>query len=61
MVLVIKKGASKKELINIEEKLQKKNRGFDSDKYNGVIKFKKDGLSIQNDLRDEWERTVDRH
>ncbi len=61
MVLVIKKGASKRDLLNLEQKLLKKSKGFNSDKYNGVIKFKKDGLTIQKELRDEWERTVDRY
>lgn len=58
MVLVLKKGASKKEIAAIEKKLfkQKAKPGFDAKKYNGVISLKEDALKIQKRLRNEWER-----
>jgi len=59
MVLVLKKGASKKEIEAIEKKLYKEKMvaaGFNAKKYNGILKLKEDPLSIQKKLRDEWER-----
>lgn len=58
MVLILKKGASKKEISAIEKQLyrEKNKSGFNAKKYNGVIKLKGNPLVIQNRLRDEWER-----
>ncbi|MBK0380758.1 hypothetical protein [Mucilaginibacter segetis] len=58
MVLVLKKGASKKEIDAIEKALYKEKAlgGFNAKKYNGTLKFKGDALTIQEKLRDEWER-----
>jgi hypothetical protein len=58
MVLVLKKGASKKDIEEIEKKLYKNVvvAGFNAKKYNGVLKLKEDPLTIQNRLRNEWER-----
>ncbi|MEQ1675967.1 MAG: hypothetical protein ABL876_04680 [Chitinophagaceae bacterium] len=58
MVLVLKKGASKKEIAAIEDKLYKGKgkTGFNAKKYNGVLKLKSDPLIIQKKLRNEWER-----
>jgi uncharacterized protein (UPF0335 family) len=58
MVLILKRGASKKDIKAIEKKLyqEKSAAGFNAKKYNGVIKLKEDPLVIQNKLRDEWER-----
>ena len=58
MVLVLKQGASKKEIEAIEKKLysRKSSTGLDAKKYNGVIKLKEDPLKIQKKMRDEWER-----
>jgi hypothetical protein len=58
MVLVLKKGASKKEIEAIETKLynEKSPRGFNAKKYNGVLSLKEDPLDLQLKLRDEWER-----
>lgn len=58
MVLVLKKGASKKEIEAIEKKLynEKSPHGFNAKKYNGVLALKEDPLDIQLKLRDEWER-----
>lgn len=53
MVLVLKKGASKKEMLTIEKKLQK-NNGVNTKKYCGIIKFPEDPLVIQKNMRDEW-------
>ena len=53
MVLVLKKGASKKQIETIEKKLSKKN-GVNVLKYCGTIKLKEDPLKIQKNLRNEW-------
>jgi hypothetical protein len=60
MVLVLKKGASKKEIEAIERKLYKKKAsgGFDARKYNGVLNQMEDPLTIQLKLRNEWERDL---
>ena len=47
MVLVLKKGASKKEIELLEKKLKVKN-GVDVLKYCGLIKLKEDALTIKN-------------
>lgn len=58
MVLILKKGASKKDIEAIEKKLYKEKvgAGFNAKKYNGIIKLKEDPLAIQKRLRNEWER-----
>lgn len=58
MVLVLKKGATKKDIEAIEKKLykEKSTPGFDAKKYNGILKTNEDPLTIQLKLRDEWER-----
>ena len=58
MVLILKEGASKKELADLEKKIyvQKDKIGFDAKVYNGAISLQEDPLIIQNKLRDEWER-----
>lgn len=53
MVLVLKKGASKREIESIEKKLKYKG-GIDIMKYCGKIKLKEDALVIQKSLRNEW-------
>ena len=53
MVLVLKKGASKKEMETITKKLNKK-AGVNTKKYCGVISLTEDPLSIQKQMRDEW-------
>ena len=53
MVLVLKKGASKKEMLSIAKKLYK-STGVDTKKYCGIIKLKEDALLIQKQMRDEW-------
>jgi len=54
MVLVLKKGASKKEMESIAAKLQF-TKGVDTKKYCGTVKLKEDPLVIQKRMRDEWE------
>jgi hypothetical protein len=57
MVVVLKKGASKKEMEQINKKINRmpSRKKLDAKKYCGVIKLKKDPLVIQKRLRDEWE------
>ena len=60
MVLVLKKGASKKEIESVMKKLRsQKKKGFNARKYNGVLKLKEDPLTIQKRLRGEWERELE--
>jgi hypothetical protein len=54
MVLILKKGADKKEMNSISEKLREP-KGVDTKKYCGTIKLKEDPLAIQKKMRDEWE------
>jgi hypothetical protein len=56
MVLILKKGATEKEMQSIKKKLQKKSRktGINIKKYSGKIKLKEDPLTTQKKLRDEW-------
>ncbi|WP_156123600.1 hypothetical protein [Flavihumibacter sp. ZG627] len=60
MELVLKKGATKKEIQALERKLYKEkvSSGFNAKKYNGILKLKlkEDPLVIQKKMRDEWER-----
>lgn len=59
MVLVLKKGAGKKEIAALEEKLKAKTSGgFDAQKFNGTLKIKGDALAIQKKLRNEWDRNI---
>jgi len=60
MVLVLKKGATKKDIEAIEQKLYKDKiaQGFDAKKYNGILQLNEDPLTIQQKLRDEWERDL---
>jgi hypothetical protein len=56
MVLVLKKGATKKEIAAIRKKLEKlPTKGVDTKKYCGVITLKEDPLVIQQKMRDEWQ------
>lgn len=56
MVLVLKKGATEKEMQQIKKKLHKKSGkpGLNVKKYAGKIKLKEDPLDIQKKMRDEW-------
>jgi hypothetical protein len=54
MVLILKKGANKKEMDNISAKIQV-SKGVNTKTYCGTIKLKEDPLTIQKQMRDEWE------
>ncbi len=53
MVLILKKGATKKEMERITEKMEN-TKGVDTKKYCGVIKLQEEPLTIQKQMRDEW-------
>jgi hypothetical protein len=53
MELVLKKGASKKEMDDLIKSL-KKSTGVNTKKFCGVIKLKTPPLHIQKTFRDEW-------
>lgn len=57
MVVVIKKGSSKKDKQAAWQKLMetKKPSGIDAYKYCGAVKIKEDPLALQKKWRDEWE------
>ncbi|MBK7037287.1 MAG: hypothetical protein KBF42_02650 [Chitinophagales bacterium] len=56
MTTILKKGASKKELqqLNFILGQQKNKKGIDTNKYCGIINFNADALEIQKKLRFEW-------
>ncbi len=56
MVIVIKKGASKKTISTKLNKIAKKStkKGLDANRYAGTVKFKEDGLILQKQWRNEW-------
>ena len=55
MIVVLKKGLSKKALQLLVQKLTKSSdKDLDAMKYCGAIKLNKDSLKIQKDLRNEW-------
>jgi len=60
MVVVLKKGASKKEIESVEDAIYEPGakKGFDAKKYNGVLTLNDDALDIQLKLRNEWERDL---
>ncbi|MCZ2223159.1 MAG: hypothetical protein LC122_05960 [Chitinophagales bacterium] len=52
MVLVLKKGASKKEIDMLRKKLNRaSNKGVDTKKYCGILKLKEEPLAIQQNMR----------
>jgi hypothetical protein len=56
MVIVIKKGSSKRVLSTLLKKAidSSKQRKLNAHRYCGVVKFKEDGLILQKQWRDEW-------
>jgi hypothetical protein len=59
MGLVVKKGASSKEIAAIRKKINGiPEKGVDTKKYCGVIKLKEEPMLIQKKMRDEWERNI---
>ncbi len=61
MELILKEGASKEDIEKIEKALykEKNSGGFNAKKYNGIMNFEEDPLTMQKKLRDEWERDID--
>ena len=58
MGMVLKKGTDKKSIEAVFAKLmnrKRKSKGISAFKYCGIIKLDKDALSIQKDLRSEWD------
>jgi len=57
MVTILKKGTKKDRIKKLLEKLllEKKSKGIDAYYYLGKIKLNKDAMSIQKELRNEWE------
>jgi hypothetical protein len=54
MVTILKKGSDGKEVEKSLSRLKNK-KSFDSQKYCGVLKIKKDPLAIQKRIRNDWE------
>lgn len=56
MILVLKKGATEREMKAIRKKLRREynKKGVDLKKYGGTLKLKEDPLIIQYRLRGEW-------
>lgn len=57
MVMTIKQGATKKSISMVLKNLAKelKPKGVDTYKYVGKITLQKDALTVQKELRSEWE------
>ena len=57
MTVILNKKIDKKEFQKILKSLASKNdvKGVDTLKHCGVIKLKKDPLTIQKEMRNEWE------
>jgi hypothetical protein len=53
MVVVIKRGSTKKEIELLISK-HKKRKYFNSKKHSGVIDLKENPLDIQKSMRDDW-------
>lgn len=55
MVITIRQGDSKKNILKILEQISKKStKGIDIKKFVGKVKIQKNPLQIQKNLRDEW-------
>ena len=56
MVIILRKGATKKSITKMLTKLTKqtKPKGVDTFHFVGKINLNEDALSIQKSLRDEW-------
>ncbi len=56
MVITLKYGSKKDSFLKLLDRISKKSRtGIDTRKYAGKIKLKKDPLSYQKEIRNEWE------
>lgn len=56
MIATLKRGASKKSIIEVLETIYKRTilKGVDTRMFCGKVSLEKDALSIQKELRDEW-------
>ena len=56
MVVILKKGTTKKSMERLLTRLRQKKRtkGIDAYKYCGVLTLRDDALNIQKKMRDEW-------
>jgi hypothetical protein len=54
MITILKKGSDTKEIEKSLSRLKNK-KSFDSQKYCGVLKIKKDPIVVQKSMRNEWE------
>lgn len=54
MVSILKKGASKQDLVALKARINKK-LVLDLRKFCGILKLQEDPLEIQKKLRDEWQ------
>ncbi len=56
MVAILKRGASRKKMQELLQKLQSRmpHKGVNTQKYCGVIELKEDALEVQKRLRNEW-------
>ena len=54
MVSILKKGASKQDLVALKARINKK-PALDLRKFCGILKLQEDPLEIQKTLRDEWQ------
>ena len=52
--IIIHHNSSRQELDEALEKISKKPKGINLKKYFGKVKFKKDGLEYQKQIRNEW-------
>lgn len=56
MTTIIKKGSSIRIINKVLAKLlEKQQKGFDAKRFCGALKLEKDSLSIQKELRNEWQ------
>ncbi len=53
MISILKKGASKQDLVALKARINKK-PALDLRKFCGILKLQEDPLEIQKKLRDEW-------
>ena len=55
MVTIIKKGDSKASIQKALQKIEEKSdKGFDAQKFCGILKTEEDPLKVQKRMRDEW-------
>jgi hypothetical protein len=56
MLVIIKKGTPVKEILDkINNLLTSKKKGFNAEKYLGILKPERDPIKFQRELRNEWE------